>query len=164
MSPTQQPVGQLAALQAPVATHWPAALHISLVPHVLQASPLLPQAREVSFVTHVLPAQQPAQFSGPQPAVPTQKPPTTPPTPVQVSFDAQGAQACPLIPHEVSSVPERHWPKASQQPPQLPGPQVTVVSWHTPPPFWGRHCSVDPQAAHCAPKLPQANVLRPLWH
>jgi hypothetical protein len=148
MSPTQQPVGQLEALHAPVTTHCPAVLHISLEPHVLQASPLLPHARFVWFVTHVLPAQQPGQFCGPQSPVCMQIPPLGPPAGMHVSVELQGAQACPFAPHAKVLVPSTHWPDASQQPAQLPGPQV-VVPWHTPPPIGtGRHWSVDAQVAH----------------
>jgi hypothetical protein len=91
MSPTQQPDGQLAASQSPVATHCPTALQLSVVPHATQAAPLFPHA-DVVGATQSSPRQQPSQVSGPHEGAAAQAPPTTLPCPTHASPFAQASQ------------------------------------------------------------------------
>jgi hypothetical protein len=87
---------------------------------------LIPHALALVVVMHLLPAQQPAQFPGPQVVVTGWHVRLSDPSSVQTSSKPHTSQRWPLRPHAVVSVPPTHWPVAVQQPVQLFGPQVGV--------------------------------------
>lgn len=74
--PAQHP-GQLAGLHVTRVSHWRVVV-LQTFPAAAQfahAPPFEPHAVASTPVTHVVPSQQPPQFSGPHVGVPTQRPP-----------------------------------------------------------------------------------------
>ncbi len=138
VSPSQQPVGQVAALQLAVATHTPpSAEQVEPAPHAAQLRPPTPQAVVLVPVWQTPETQQPEQFAGPHGSMHAWL----------EHVVAQLEQATPPLPHASALVPLRHTP-----PWQHPVGQVveSQLPLHEPP-----SQLPTPHASHAAPPAPQ---------
>lgn len=101
VSPLQQPVGQVAALQVAVATHTPpSAEHIEPAPHAAQLRPPTPHAVVLVPGWQTPETQQPGQFAGPHGSTHAWL----------EHVVAQLEHATPPVPQASALVPVRHTP------------------------------------------------------
>lgn len=108
MSPTQQPVGQVAALHSLPPTQLPSGSQAWLGPHVLHAWPFAPHASGVVETTHWLPTQQPGQFAGPHVGRGWQVRAFGWPSCAQTSPRPHALHCSPCFPQAVVSLPVTH--------------------------------------------------------
>jgi hypothetical protein len=149
---SQQPVGQLAALQGG-GLQVPA-LHVSPVGHAVHVAPPVPHALELDPVSQKPSvSQHPVGHVMALHATPTHAPAR------HASPGGHGSHGKPPAPQAEVLVPASHLPALSQQP------VMHVRGLHVRPsqaPV--RQASPVGQASHACPPLPQAVVLVPGWH